>query len=197
MAENKFYLSIGRHQRYGTDTAIQREDMICAYLSGMQLKKCLPKCETVYHSPLARAAVTAHFEALGMECSHILEIEALEESAPAFAIRKFINNLLESAEDNVKYYHFVTHLPVVEKLGLPFLGTGEICLLSAENKEEMLKDNFSLQVIKKPEIPTELWQNLNLTPQNLNAMTADEIYQSLSKSGHTFLPTGKIRLSSD
>ena len=55
MAENKFYLSIGRHERYGTDTAIQREDMICAYLSGLQLKEWLPKCDAVYHSPLARA----------------------------------------------------------------------------------------------------------------------------------------------
>ncbi|MBQ8481464.1 MAG: histidine phosphatase family protein [Alphaproteobacteria bacterium] len=197
MAENRFYLSIGRHERYGTDTAIQREDMLCAYLSGAQLKEWLPECETVYHSPLARATVTARFEALGMGCPHILEIEALEESASAFTIRKFINNLLENTEDDIKYYHFVTHLPVVEKLGLPFLGTGEICLLTAENKEEMLKENFTVQVINKPEVPPEMWQSLDLTPQSLSVMTTDEIYQNLSKSGHTFLPQGKIRVSSD
>ena len=180
MAENKFYLSIGRHERYGFDTAIQREDMLCAYLSGLMLKSCLPKCETVYHSPLARAKETARFEALGMECTHLLEVEALEESAPTFTIRKFINNLLQNTDDTVSYYHFVTHLPVAEKLGLPFLSAGEICLLTAENKEEMLKENFSVQLIKKPEIPHELWHLLELSATDLEHLSADEIYRKLA-----------------
>lgn len=179
MAENKFYLSFGRHERYGIDTAIQREDMLCAYLSGVQLKEWLPQCTTVYHSPLARAVVTARFEALGMGCSHILETDALEESAPTFTIHKFINNLLENTDEDVSYYHFVTHLPVVEKLGLPFLGAGEICLLSADNKEEMLKENFTLQVIKKPEIPVKLWRSLDLTLQKLAQLSTDEVYKEL------------------
>lgn len=180
MPENKFYLSIGRHERYGTDTAIEREDMLCAYLSGLLLDTCLPVCETVYHSPLARAKETARFEALGMGCTHLLEVDALEENAPTFTIRKFINNLLQNTDDNVSYYHFVTHLPVAEKLGLPFLGAGEICLLTAENREEMLKENYAMQVIKKPEVPTEMWQDLDLTPQSLAQLSADEIYQKLT-----------------
>lgn len=179
MPENRFYLSIGRHERYGTDTPIEREDMLCAYLSGIMLKNILPRCETVYHSPLARAVTTARFEALGLDCSHILEIEALNEDSPAFTIRKFINNLLQNTGDDVNYYHFVTHLPVVEKLGLPFLSAGDICLLSADSKEEMLKENFELQLIKKPEIPLELWQKLKLTIGDLSLLSEDEIYEKL------------------
>ena len=133
MTENKFYLSMGRHGRYGSDTPIEREDMLCAYLSGCMLKVGLPKCETVYHSPLARAVTTARFEALGLGCSHILEVELLNYDASAVTIRKFINNLLQNTDENVNYYHFVTHLPVAEKLGLPFLSTGEICLLAADS----------------------------------------------------------------
>lgn len=177
--ENKFFLSFGRHGRYGSDTAIQREDMISAYISGTQLKNYLPLCETVYHSPLERAKETAHFEALGMDCPHILEVEALNEDCPAFTIRKFINNLLQNTADNVCYYHFVTHLPVVEKLGLPFLAAGEICLLSALNKEEMLQENFSLQIIAKPSVPSEMWQKLNLNAAKLSQLSAGEIYRML------------------
>jgi len=179
MTENKFYLSIGRHERYGIDTPIEREDMLCAYLSGEILKSCLPQCETVYHSPLARAVTTARFEALGMGCSHLLEVEELEESAPTFTIRGFINRLLQNTDEDVCYYHFVTHLPVAEKLGLPFLGAGEICLLVADSKEEMLKENFKLHIIKKPAIPLELWQELDLTVADLALLSEDEIYQKL------------------
>lgn len=180
MQKNKFYLSIGRHERYGTDTPIEREDMLCAYLSGLILGNFLPACETVYHSPLARAKETARFEAMGMGCTHLLEVDALEESAPTFTIRKFINNLLQNTDDTVSYYHFVTHLPVAEKLGLPFLSAGEICLLTADNREEMLKENYTVQVIKKPEVPVETWQELDLTPQSLAQLSADEIYQKLT-----------------
>lgn len=180
MQKNKFYLGIGRHGRYGTDTPIEREDMLCACLSGIMLRNCLPTCETVYHSPLARARETARFEALGMGCMHLLEVNELEESSSTFTIRKFINNLLQNTDDGINYYHLVTHLPVVEKLGLPFLSAGEICLLIAENKEEMLKENYTLQVIKKPEVPVEMWQELDLTSQSLSKLSADEIYQKLA-----------------
>lgn len=180
MAESKFYLSIGRHGRYGTDTPIEREDMLCAYLSGKMLKNYLPKCETVYHSPLARAVTTSRFTALGLECKHVLEVNELEESTPTFTIRRFINNLLQNTEDGVNYYHFVTHLPVVEKLGLPFLSTGEICLMTAASREEMLKENFTVQLIKKPEIPLDLWHELGLTYQDIACLSEDEIYQKLT-----------------
>ena len=126
------YLSIGRHEHYGYDTAIERADMLVAYLSGKYLQEFLPPCETVYHSSLARATETARFQALGMQCHHILKISALDEDTPKFTIQKFINTLLQNTSVDVRYYHLVTHLPVVEKLGLPFLSAGEICLLTAE-----------------------------------------------------------------
>lgn len=182
MAQNSnFYLSFGRHERYGSDTAIEREDMLSAFLTGRQLKLCLPTCTTVYHSPLARAAETARFEALGMGVSHLLCVDALEESATKFAVNKFINELLNYTEDTVFYYHFVTHLPVVEKLGLPFLGAGEICLLTAENKEEMLAENYKIQIITKPAIEANLLQKLNLTLADLDKLSADEIYLKLAQ----------------
>lgn len=177
MPQNKFYLSFGRHERYGSDTAIEREDMLAAFLTGRQLKLWLPECATVYHSPLERAVETARFEALGLKTEHLLCVEAMEESATKFEINKFINELLNYTDDTVAYYHFVTHLPVVEKLGLPFLGAGEVCLLTAENKDEMLAENFKLQIIKKPQVGAEIWQKLNLTPDGLEKMSADEIYQ--------------------
>ena len=181
MPENKFYLSIGRHGRYGSDTPIEREDMLCAYWSGFMLKAVLPECETVYHSPLARAVTTARFQALGMGCSHILEVDELDEDTPTFTIRRFINNLLQNTDENVRWYHLVTHLPVAEKLGLPFLGAGDICLLIADSKEEMLKENFEIQMIKKQEIPLEIWQKTGLTATDLKLMSEDEIYQRLSR----------------
>ena len=174
--QTKFYLSFGRHERYGSDTPIEREDMIAAFLTGRQLKAWLPECATVYHSPLARAVETARFEALGMEIEHLLCVEALEESAPKFVVQRFIDELLNYTDETVQYYHFVTHLPIVEKLGLPFLGAGEVCLLTAENKDEMLAENYKVQVIKKPEISAEIWQKLALTPENLRTLSADEIY---------------------
>jgi len=176
------YLSIGRHERYGHDTAIERADMLVAYLSGKLLQQCLPRCKTVYHSPLARAVETARFEALGLGCTHILQIAALDEDTPKFAVQKFINGLLQNTDDDVRYYHCVTHLPVVEKLGLPFLASGEICLLSAQNWQEMLAENYSVQVINVPPLPAELWQQLNLTPESLEHLSADEIYERIVNS---------------
>ena len=111
MPQNKFYLSFGRHERYGSDTAIEREDMIVAFLTGRALKSWLPKCSTVYHSPLERAAETARFEALGMNCDHLLETEFLIEDAPKFTIQKFVNTIIANTDSSVHYYHFVTHLP--------------------------------------------------------------------------------------
>ncbi|MBR6356355.1 MAG: hypothetical protein IKR92_05830 [Alphaproteobacteria bacterium] len=177
--QTKFYLSFGRHERYGSDTPIEREDMLAAFLTGRQLKMWLPQCTTVYHSPLARAAETARFEALGMEVEHLLCVDALNEDATKFEVNKFINELLYYTDETVQYYHFVTHLPVVEKLGLPFLSAGEVCLLTADNKDEMLAENFKVQVIKKPEISAEIWQKLALTPENLRTLSADEIYQKV------------------
>lgn len=178
---HKFYLSFGRHERYGSDTAIEREDMLAAFLTGLELKKWLPECTTVYHSPLERAVETARFEALGMGVEHLLCVEALEESATKFTINKFINELLHYTDETVQYYHFVTHLPVAEKLGLPFLGAGDVCLLSTENKDEMLCENFKLQVINKPKIPLEMWQKTGLTAGTLDTLSADEIYRILSE----------------
>ena len=182
MPQNKFWLSFGRHERYGSDTAIEREDMIAAFLTGSQLKLWFPKCSAIYHSPLERAVETARFEALGMRTEHILCVEALAESASKFAIQSFLNKLLEYTEDEVVYYHFVTHLPVIEKLGLPFLGAGEVCLLTAESKDEMLAENFSVQIIKKPEISADIWQKLNLSPDSLKHLNPDEIYKYLLAS---------------
>lgn len=177
---HKFYLSFGRHERYGSDTAIEREDMLAAFLTGKELKAWLPECAAVYHSPLERAVQTARFEALGMGVEHLLCVEALEESATKFTINRFINELLQYTDETVQYYHFVTHLPVAEKLGLPFLGAGEVCLLSAADKEEMLSENFKLQVIKKPEISLELWQQLGVTRAEFDTLSTAEIYDKLA-----------------
>lgn len=176
-------MSIGRHERYGMSTPIEREDMLCAYLSGLHLKVCLPQCETVYHSPLARAVSTARFEALGLQCSHILEIPELDESATAFETRMFLNNLIQNTDESVCYYHFVTHLPVIEKLGLPFLGAGDICLLTAENKEQMMAENSTIKIISKPTITPELLQKTELTVSGLAKLSEVEIYQKLKNIG--------------
>ena len=114
MMPPKVYLSFGRHQRYGYgDTAILREDMPRAYLTGKMLQQTLPPCAAVYHSPLPRAVETAQFTALGLNCSHLLEIPALAEDTPKFEVQKFLNGLLQNTDNSMAYYHFVTHLPVV------------------------------------------------------------------------------------
>ena len=182
MPKNKVYLTFGRHERYGDDTAIAREDMLAAYHTGTLLATVLPPCATVYHSPLARAAETAKFEALGLCCNHLIETEFLEESAPKFTIQKFINGLLQNTDNAVQYYHFVTHLPVVEKLGLPFLAAGDVCLLTADNWAEMLAENFETQLLQKPALPLEIWQKFDLTC--FDKSSADEIYQTLSTIKH-------------
>ena len=176
MANTEFYLSFGRHGRYGNDTAIMREDMLSAYLCGKYLKEYMPKCTAIYHSPLARAVETARFTALGLQCEHLLETDFLEESSPTFQIRTFLNKVLINSDNSVLYYHFVTHLPIIEKLGLPFLAPGESCLLSADSKQDMLAENFRIQLIKKPEIPLELLRKF----PNLNNRNSDYIYNKLA-----------------
>lgn len=179
MPENKVYLTFGRHERYGDDTAITREDMLAAYQTGILLGTILPPCATVYHSPLARAAETARFEALGMRCDNLLETDFLTEDTPKFTIQKFINGLLQNTDDTVQYYHFVTHLPVVEKLGMPFLAAGDVCLLTADNWAEMLAENFETQLLHKPTIPSEILRHFDFA--DYNSLTADEIYRILNK----------------
>lgn len=181
MADAKVYLSFGRHERYGFDTPILREDMVAAYLTGLQLGQILPSCSAVYHSPLERAAETARFEALGMNCAHLLESEFLIEDAPKFTVQKFINNILQNSDDHVQYYHFVTHLPVVEKLGLPFLGAGDVCLLTADNWSDMLAENFSVQVMRRPEVQAFLWMKWQQTSEDLAKLSTDDIYRLLQE----------------
>ena len=181
MPQNKVYISIGRHERYGSDTPIEREDMLAAYLTGAALKQVLPRCETVYHSPLARAVCTARFEALGLSCHHLLESEFLIENATTFEVRRFFNQILSNTADDERYYHFVTHLPVVEKLGLPFLGAGEVCLLTADDWPAMLAENFSVQVLKKPPLTAEIWRQVT-TDNSLERLSTEEIYARLAES---------------
>ena len=179
MAKHRVYLSFGRHGRYGDDTAIMREDMLKSYIMGQNLQQIMPCCAAVYYSPLARAEQTAQFQALGLGCAHLLECDFLHEDCDKFSVRKFINQLIINTDENVGYYHMVTHQPVVEKLGLPFLSAGEVCLLNAENWTEMLADNFAVQVLKLPEITPEFWQKLDLTLAQLENLSAVEIYQKL------------------
>ena len=49
------------------------------------------------------------------------------------------------------------------------------------SKEEMLKENFEPQLIKKPDVPLEMWQKTGLTPSALRLLSEDEIYQKLSR----------------
>lgn len=179
MAENRVFLSFGRHERYGHDTAILREDMLVAYATGCQLRQILPPCVTVYHSPLARAVETARFEALGLKCDNLIETEALEEGATKFTTQRFLNQLLQNTDDSVQYYHFVTHMPVVDRLGLAMLDAGDVCLLSAADWQQMMAENFETQVIKAPRMLLELWQSIGYTPDSLESLSPDEIYRLL------------------
>lgn len=181
-AAEKVYLSIGRHEHYGYgDTAILRTDMLTAFQTGRLLKNILPPCETIYFSPIERATETARFQALGMACSHLLESDFLREDTPKFEVRKFFNRLLELTDASVRYYHFVTHLPVAEKLGLPFLGAGDVCLLTADNWSDMLGENYKLQTIRAPQVDVALWRKIQQTPDSLERLSADEIYGLLQQ----------------
>ena len=182
MSSNKVYISIGRHEHYGYgDTAILRADMLTAFQTGKMLKEWLPPCETIYFSPLERAAETARFQALGMGCSHLLESQFLSEDTPKFEVQKFFNRLLKLTPDSVRYYHFVTHLPVAEKLGLPFLGAGDVCLLTADSWQNMLSENYTLQTVRAPQVDIDIWQQIAQNPDSLEQLSADEIYDMLKK----------------
>lgn len=182
MSQNKVYLSIGRHGRYGFgNTAILREDMLSSYAMGQMLNQTFPPCTCVYHSSLERAIITARFQALGLNCTHLLENECLNENIPKFEVQKFFNRLLKYTDDNVQYYHFVTHLPVIEKLGLPFLAAGDVCLLTSDNWRDMLAENYTVQIINAQPANIELWQKIKQTPTTLDKLSAAEIYTLLRK----------------
>ncbi len=170
-------MSFGRHGRYGRDTAIERLSMLEAYLSGKYLSANYPPCDTIYFSPIARAVQTAEFRALGMDCEHLIEAQKLAEDTPTFEVRKFINTILSFCEDE-RHLHFVTHLPVIEKLGLSELGCGEIVILKADNWQEMLCENFTSGIVSVPDIDecAELLQKSGYTAQEFNKAPADEIY---------------------
>ena len=181
MLQNKVYLTIGRHAHYGMgDTAILRADMLTAYQTGCLLRQILPPCAAVYHSPLERAAETAKFQALAMQCQHLLESDALREDAPKFTTRQLINNILASADETVQYYHFVTHLPVVEKLGLPFLGAGDWHLLTADSWQNMLSNNYTVQTVQASYNDVSLWQKIGQTPDSLEKLSSAQIYKLLA-----------------
>ena len=177
---NKVYLSFGRHGRYGRDTAIERLSMLEAYLSGKYLLNNYPTCDTLYHSPIARAVQTAEFRALGMNCEHLIETQKLSENTPTFEIRKFINTLLAQSS-NERHYHFVTHLPVIEKLGLGELGCGETIVLEADNWEEMLAENFEQKLLPVSDFDkcAGLLQKIGYTAQEFSIVASEEIFRKL------------------
>lgn len=177
MENNKVYLSFGRHGRYGRDTPIERLSMLEAYLSGKYLSANYPPCDTLYYSPIARAVQTAEFRALGMNCNHTIEAQKLAEDTPTFEIQKFLNAILSLCK-NERLLHFITHLPVIEKLGLGELGAGEIIMLEADNWQEMMAENFTLKLLPNPDINecAELLQKICMSAQVFNKATADEIY---------------------
>lgn len=182
MANKQASLCFARHGRYGSDTFIDRQSMLEAFLQGKLLKNIFSDCETVYHSPIPRAVQTANFLALGMNCSHLVEAPQLSENEPTFGIQKFITGILLNTEGNKCAYLFVTHLPVIEKIGLPDLGCGEMCLCNAENTTEMLAENFTTQKIPVPNIDNvvHLMEQINVSADELNRLSADEIYSRLS-----------------
>lgn len=171
-----------RHGRYGSDTFIDRQSMLEAFLQGQKLKKLMKDCETIYHSPLGRACQTAKFLALGLKCNHLIETEKLTENANTFTIKKFVDAVLLSDAQSLSRYCFVTHLPVVEKLGLPDLGCMQMCLCQAQNNQEMLAENFLPSKIDVPDIEDvlQLMRQINLTAAKLNDFGEDDIYRRLS-----------------
>ena len=183
MENNQVYLSFGRHGRYGSDTAIERLSTLEVYLSGKYLATNYPFCDTLYHSPIARAVQTAEFQALGMSTKHLIEAQKISENTPTFEIKKFINAIIAQSS-NERQYHFVTHLPVIEKLGLGELGCGETIVLSADNWEEMLSENFEQKRIALPDINeiVALLQKIGYTAQEFNTASAEEIFLRLKQN---------------
>ncbi len=181
MENNKVYLSFGRHGRYGRDTAVDRLSMLEAYLSGRFLIREYPPCDTLFYSPIARATQTATFRALGLGCTHNLEAQKLSEDTPTFEVRKFINTLLINCHKE-KHLHFVTHLPIIEKLGLGELSCGEVCILEAKNWPEMLSENFELKILPVPDIEESAacLQKIGYLAQEFNLAPPEDIFNRLA-----------------
>ncbi len=183
MDDNKVYLSFGRHGRYGANTAIEHPSMLEAYLSGKQLAEKLPKCQTVFYSPVPRTAQTAKFRSLGLGCRRYSAQAALKEEATTFSIRQLVNSVIQSAEPEERHFHFVTHQPVIEKLGLPELNTCGICVCVAESWPDMLAGNY--EVRRWPAPTTDemhyLLQVLRIEPEDLEKFSPDGVYSALSR----------------
>ena len=184
MDENKVYLSFGRHGRYGIDTAIEHMRMLESFLGGRRLALMLPPCDAVYYSPIPRAAMTAKFRAQGLQCRHLLGCRELQEDMTSFIIKRFIGNIIQNSGPENKHYHFVTHLPVVEKLGLPELEACGICICSAVNWQEMLAENFEVIKLKNPSHDEiyNLLKTLRIEPEELEKFSPDGIYSALSRT---------------
>lgn len=177
----KVYLSFGRHGRYGSDTAIERMSMLDAFYSGRQLAETLPPCVTIFYSPVPRAVQTMQFRRLGLGCCRAVVRPELEESAPTFTIRRWRDSIVQNAEAGERHFHFVTHLPVLEKLGLPDLDAGSICICEADNWQEMLAENYEVRLWPKtsPEELQKLLQKMKITPETLERLNPDDIYRIL------------------
>ncbi len=181
--DDKVYLSFGRHGRYGMDTAIDHTSMVEAFCNGWQMAEILPACRTVFCSPLPRAELTAKFRGLGLGCPHVICRPELDEETPKFTIRQFVDNVIKSAEKNERHFHFVTHLPVIEKLGLPDLSTCGVCWRVADNWDEMLAENYEIQML--PEEPKEeifkILQKIRIMPEDLWQFSPNAIYSALKR----------------
>ena len=155
--------------------------MLEAYLSGKDLAINYPTCDTLFYSPIARAVQTAEFRALGLKCQHCLEASKLSEDTPTFEIRKFINLLLAQCTDE-RHLHFITHLPVIEKLGLDELGCGEIIVCEADNWQNMLCENFTTEILTLPDIneSVELLDKLGISAAEFNTLPAANILNLLT-----------------
>lgn len=183
MDDSKVYLSFGRHGRYGHDTAIEHMSMLESFLGGRTLAAKLPSCDTIYYSPIPRAVMTARFQGLGMRCRHFLESKELEEDMSTFVVRKFVDNIIQCSTAEDRHYHFVTHQPIIEKLGLPELDTCGICFCVAENWQEMLAENYEIFTLPRPtyEELSELMQKLRIEPEDLEKFSPNGVYSALSR----------------
>lgn len=183
MDDSRVYLSFGRHGRYGHDTAIEHMSMLEAFWSGRMMASKLPPCDVIYYSPLARAVMTARFQGLGMHCRYFLESKELEEDMSTFVMRKFVDNIIQSSTPEERHYHFVTHQPIIEKLGLPELDTCGICFCVAENWQEMLAENYEIVKLPRPtgEELFELMQKLRIEPEDLEKFSPNGVYSALSR----------------
>ena len=183
MDDSRVYLSFCRHGRYGYDTAIEHMSMLESFLGGRTLAAKLPSFDAKYYSPIPRAVMTARFQGLGMRCQHFLESKELEEDMSTFVVRKFVDNIIQCSTAEDRHYHFVTHQPIIEKLGLPELDTCGICFCVAENWQEMLAENYEIFKLPRPtgEELFELMQKLRIEPEDLEKFSPNGVYSALSR----------------